>query len=132
MTKTSYLEVYTDEISPRLKAIDLQLKSGEDIDTDTAADLLDLTADELRVLGVVRSVTPEEFLTLMRRGPSGICGLYRRELERRSPVTYTADDIAYIYGLDHELVNAAFDKLNASAVTEYMLAEIFAEIWISN
>jgi hypothetical protein len=126
------LEVYIDEIIPWLQAIDLQLKSGDEIDTVTAADLLKISEDEMTFLrgGASRNVTSNEFLDLMRRGSSDVCGMYRRELERRSPVIYTADDIAYIYGLEHELVQMAFDKLNANAVTEYLLPEVFAEIWV--
>ena len=132
MIKTSYLEVYIDEIIPWLQAIDLQLKSGDAIDMVTAADLLKISEEELIFLRgrSSRNVTSNEFLDLMRRGSSDVCGMYRRELERRSPVIYTADDIAYIYGLEHELVQMAFDKLNANAVTEYLLPEVFAEIWV--
>ena len=132
MIKTSYLEVYIDEIIPWLQAIDLQLKSGDEIEMVTAADLLKISEDEMMFLrgGTSRNVTSNEFLELMRRGSSDVCGMYRRELERSSPVIYTADDIAYIYGIEHELVQTAFDKLNANAVTEYLLPEVFAEIWV--
>jgi len=124
--------VYIDEIIPWLQAIDLQLKSGDEIDMVTAADLLKISEDEMMFLrgGASRNVSSNEFLDLMRRGSSDVCGMYRRELERRSPVIYTADDIAYIYGLEHELVQTAFEKLNANAVTEYLLPEVFAEIWV--
>ena len=132
MIKTSYLEVYIDEIIPRLQAIDLRLKSGDGIDVATVANLLDVTEDEVMFLrrGASENITVHEFLDLMRRGSSAVCGMYRRELERRSPIIYTADDIAYIYGLERELVQAAFDKLHATAVTEYFLPEVFAEIWV--
>ena len=132
MIKTSYLEVYTDEIIPRLRAIDLQLKSGDAINTLTVANLLDMTEEEVIFLrrGEPGNVTNCEFLEIMRLGSSLVCGMYRRELERRSPIIYTADDIAYIYDLDRERVQAVFDKLNASAVTEYLFPEVFAEIWI--
>ena len=132
MIKTSYLEVYTDEIVPRLRAIDLRLKSGDDIELSDAADLLGIVKDEVMLLrgGAPGNLSADEFLRLMLRGSSTVCGMYRRELERHSPVIYTAADIAYIYGLDRELVQAAFDKLSASAVTEYLLPEVFAEIWV--
>ena len=132
MIKTSYLEVYIDEIIPRLQAIDLRLKSGDGIDPMTAANLLGITEDEIDYLrrGESQNIAAHEFLDLMRRGSSAVCGMYRRELERHSPVIYTADDIAYIYGLEPERVLTAFDKLNATAVTEYLLPEVFAEIWV--
>jgi hypothetical protein len=132
LTKLSYLEVYTDKIVPRLQAIDLCLKSGEGIDHATAADLLDITDNEATLLreGKDGKLSTDEFLLLMQFGSSELCGMFRRELERRSPVIYTVDDIAYIYGLDRDCVQLAFDKLNASAVTEYLLPEVFSEIWI--
>ena len=132
MLKTSYLEVYTDEIVPRLRAIDLHLKSGDGIDIPTVSDLLDIAEEEVAFLrrGMTGTVVADEFLNIMRRGSSAVCGMYRRELERRSPPIYTIDDIAYIYGLDHEMVQTAFEKLNAASVTEYLLPEVFAEIWL--
>lgn len=129
----SYLEVYAREISPRLKAIDTRLKSGEEISLDEAAALLGISEDEiLRFSGAAggRGLTSEEFLSLMELGSGAVCGLYRRELERRSPITYTAADIAYIYDIGIGLVQAAFDRLNAGSVTEYMLPEVFAGIWL--
>lgn len=124
----SYLEVYANEIVPRIREIDLWLKSGEDISTETASGLLGITPAEVKRLHGDGDITPRSFLSLMLHGPGEVCGLYRRELELGSPVTYTADDISYIYGIDIALVRSAFDKLNAAAVTEYMLAEVFAEI----
>ena len=132
VTKTSYLEIFTDEVVPRLRAIDLHLKSGDGINILTVADLLDISKEEVIHLrrGSSGNVSPDEFLNIMRQGSSALCGMYRRELERSSPAIYTADDIAYIYSLDRELVKAAFDKLNAAAITEYLIAEVFAEIWL--
>ena len=132
LIKTSYLEVYIDEIIPRLQAIDLRLKSGDDFDIATVANLLDITEEEVIFLrrGESGYIDAHEFLELMRLGSSDVCGMYRRELERRSPIIYTAEDIAYIYGLEPERVHAAFEKLNASAITEYLLPEVFAEIWV--
>jgi len=129
--KTSYLEVYIDEIVPRLRSIDLHLKSGDGFDVSTVSDLLDITEKEVILLrgGMSETIAADEFLNIMRRGSSLVCGMYRRELERCSPTIYTIDDVAYIYSLDYELVQIAFEKLNAASVTEYLLPEVFAQIW---
>ncbi len=133
MNGINYLEIYNAAIAPKLKRIDTMLKTGEGtISPEDAADALYIS--EAEVYEIMREngleyIDRAAFLLIMKNGTSGLCGLYRREMELGSPEVYTSRDIAYIYNLNLDDINEAYDKLNIlCAATPDMLPDIFANV----
>jgi hypothetical protein len=124
----SYLEAYSRYIAPRLRAIDLLLKSrARKISLGRAAALLDLPEGEVRAFMArehLRRLDGGALLRLMGAGSSALCGLYRREVECASPYVYSRDQVAYIYGLKPALVHSICDALRIKEVTAFTLPEI--------
>ncbi len=130
----TYLELYLENIVPRLQSIDLKLKSGAcEFKVSEVCELLEISEakvqEQLRQLNIT-VITPDVFLTIMQGADSEIGKMYAREIECHSPITYTAENIAYIYQLDLNLVKKSFEKLNAKEITSYMLPSIFSNIHI--
>ncbi|MCL2170457.1 MAG: hypothetical protein FWB74_10605, partial [Defluviitaleaceae bacterium] len=92
---------------------------------------LSLCEEEVRAIMAnlgIESVMHHDFLQIMHKGSSRICGIYRRELETNSPITYECEDIAYIYNLDINDVKNAFQNLKIHEVTAVTMPLVFAKI----
>jgi hypothetical protein len=127
----TFLEEYKYNIGPRLEEIDILLKSAHGFSVACVARLLSL--DESEILAIMadmgaKSIDRRGFLHIMKMGSSRLCDLYRRELELKSPPTYTSDDIAYIYDLDSQAVKNAYQKLKIHEATSFTMPLIFAKI----
>jgi|GEM_PF-319805 len=126
------LEVYQQMIAPKLKEIDVFLKTKEsDITVSEAAGLLD--ESEKNILNIMArlhltKIDKKSFIKIMINGRSPICGLLRRELDCGSPILYSRKDIAYIYNLDLNKVNEVCDKLHIKEITSYTMPKVFAHI----
>ena len=126
-----FYDVYVWQISTKLKRIDLFLQTSKEVRTKDAARLLEITKDEVRRIMEeegFEKINRKNFLKIMRRGSSEICGYVYRESERSSPVVYTMDDIAYIYGLNIEDVNKASSITGIRQATAYTLPKLFCHI----
>jgi len=121
---TTFYDVYRFFISPRLRAIDVFLHTAAPPYNPADVAMLLMLAPNTMPNALDRAAV----LQLMEQRDSFICRLYRREQERGMPILYTREDIAYIYGLPHEDVNAAYDALHAAEATAAMLPRLFAEI----
>ena len=132
----SYLHTYTSHIAPKLREIDTYIKtSSGTIPIAKTAQLLCLSEDEVATItrdNNITNITRRNFFTIMAKGSSFICGLFRRETERGSPYVYTRADIAYIYMIDPDLLNATCDALGIHEVTDYTLPDLLAEISIED
>ena len=130
----TFLEEYQQHIRPAIKEIDVFLRSScEPICAKEAACVLDL--DVAEVLGILtelglggNTMSRQVFLMVMERGSSPLCCIFGREMEIGSPPTYTAAQIAYIYGLEETAVKKAFQKLRIKEVTLFVMPLVFAEI----
>ena len=128
----NFWEAYQKEIAPRLREIDIQIKSMEEPMTarETAV-LLDIDEEEaLAILADMRlsCIDQQAFFAIMRRGSGKICQLYNREVECGSPFVYKREDIAYIYDLDLSIVNSVCDGLGILEATSWTLPLLFAHI----
>lgn len=130
----TFLEEYQQHIRPVIKEIDVFLRgASEPICAKDAACVLDLNVSEvLRILTELgfdgNTMDKQGFLSVMERGSSPVCQMYGREMELGSPSIYTAAQIAYIYGLEEEVVKKACQKLQIKEVTAFVMPLIFAEI----
>ena len=129
-----YLERYQREIAPRLRLIDSWIKSGQQIEMEELADALGLELSAVEGIfpkprngGLIR----EDFLRVLEEGDSEVCRLYQREVACGSPLVYTPEQIAYIYGLDDFTVKRICERLGILEVTGYLLDLVLGEVWIS-
>ena len=130
----TYLDMYEREIEPRLQKIDVALKSAKTVRTQEAAELLDVSEREIeklmRQLHISR-ITPAAFVKIMENSDGDICNLFRREVSCGSPAVYTAEDIAYIYGIDPGQVSEAFRYINATEVSAAALPAVFENVVVT-
>lgn len=127
----NFYDVYVWRISTKLKKIDLYLQTSRAITTPDAARLLEIpTAELARIMEEerVQRLNRKNFLKVARRGSSDICGYIFRETELCAPAVYSMDDIAYIYGLDIELVNKASSITGIRQATALTLPSLFYHI----
>lgn len=128
------LEVYQNLIAPKLKEIDLFLKTGDDYITSAqAAQILDESEKEIIDIMAnlnIGKIDKKSFIRIMEKGSSPICGFFRRELACGSPYVYSRQDIAYIYKLDIKQLNLACDSLHIKEITPYTLPKVFSHIYI--
>jgi hypothetical protein len=128
----SFLEIYQKEIAPKLKALDILLKSmDEPITAAQAAKALCVSEAEalsaMKSLGV-KTVDRKALLDMMEVATSGICRLYQREKRIGSPFVYTREDVAYIYDLPMDAVNQACEELGIIKLTSYTMADMFSRL----
>ncbi|MDR1704508.1 MAG: hypothetical protein LBS19_07460 [Clostridiales bacterium] len=128
----TFYDFYIREITPKLKEIDVFLKSSDGgISTDDAAELLHISRDEVVCImrkEHIKKLNSRNFIRVMLRGSSAICKYLRRETELGSPLTYTQDDIAYIYGLDPVDVARACVETGINEATAFTLPSLFYHI----
>ena len=123
----NFFDLYSNEIAPRLEEIDVLMKSGC-VDISLLAQALSVPRAELRRImsrNRLERITRKNLHIILSEGSSELCRIYRREVERGSPLVYTRDDISYIYGLDSRRVDEACDRLGVKETTEYFLPQIF-------
>jgi len=128
----TFLDYYEQEIQPQIAAIDIFLKSEEPpYDEETAGELLEIPPQEWQQLlqeEKITFLTRGIFFQLMKRGNSPLCGMFRRATELYLPEAYTAEVIAYIFGLPIEPVRKAAEELGQKTFTEEMLPQVFSKI----
>ncbi len=128
------MEYYTYYIRPKLKEIDLLIKTNEgNIELCEASNVLSISAEELEHIMQkerIEAIDSKSFFKVMKHGSSEICKLFKREMECNSPYTYSAEDIAYIYNIDKSTVKCACENLNIKEITPYTLPSLFSNIVI--
>ena len=118
-------EVYQKSLAEGLRAIDVFLRTQPPpYAAGAVAGLLGLAPE--RVEELCRELGVEElgragFLRLMQAGESPLCRAFARELERGLPQTYSPADVAYIYGIDIDVVLQACAGLGLTRVDGLML-----------
>lgn len=128
----SYLEMYERDIAPRLREIDLLVKTSDNyISVQDAASVLDLSEKEVRDImneEGISKLDKKTFFKVMQNGSSCICRFFKRETECGSPYIYSRENIAYIYEIDISTIEKACDDLGFIQVTDYSLPLLLAEI----
>lgn len=125
------IDKYNNEIVPKIKEIDILLKSNETISLNKASMLLDIS--EIQLKSILTKINEKEinssnFLKIMLNGTSFICTMLKRELECGSPYFYNAKDLSYIYELDYEKVLKAYKFLNLDKITSKQIPAILIQI----
>lgn len=128
----TFLDNYEGHIRPAINQIDLYLRTAtEPLDIADVACVLDVSEREITSLLAkidCKTITKAVFMSILSHASSRICRLYQREIKTGSPPTYTAAQIAYIYGLDVGLVKNACAALKIKEATAFTLPLLFAQI----
>lgn len=128
----SFLDVYKSEIAPKLREIDILIKTLDGpLGKPSVCRILQISKNELDKImeaNDIKEIDRLTFFTIMQNGSSEICGLFRREVESGSPYTYEKDKIAYIYNLKTEDVSNACEKLGIVEATPFTLPLLFSLI----
>ena len=128
----TFWEEYQNHIKPAITEIDIYLRCAEyPLDISEVACVLEL--DEAEIASIMakaglRTIDRAAFMQIMASGSSEICGLYCREVEVGSPITYTPAQLSYIYNLDIDDVKNACKKLQIKEATAFTMPLIFANI----
>lgn len=131
MNNENFLHIYNNKIKPKIKEIDILLKTEEEITFKKTSSLLEIS--EVELLEILRKlkatkITKEIFFKIIFEANSFICNLIKREFECGTPSYYNYRDISYIYGIDEEKVFNAFKFLNVEFVTTNQIKNILVQI----
>lgn len=125
------LKIYREKLEPKLKEIDIFLKSNDTYSVEETAKILELNEEEVLKLKEnlnIKKINTKNFIELMKNGNSFICKLLKKELECGSPLLYTPENIAYIYNLEYTEVKKAFEFLSLEKVNSNQIQLILAQI----
>ena len=130
----TYLEYYRQEIQPRIRRIDLFLKTEEPpYEIDAVAEVLELSLEEItRWMQEEQLIflTKRGFLHLLQSGSSSLCRLFCRAVSCGSPQSYTPQEVAYIFGLPLPTVQQAMEQIGKVCCTEEEFPSLFRQIRI--
>ncbi|MGL4737345.1 MAG: hypothetical protein ACRCW2_07795 [Cellulosilyticaceae bacterium] len=131
----SFKTIYNQNIAPKLKAIDLLLKTTDAPYTaEDVASVLQMSIDEVTTIMMaheIATISLVDFFTIVSYSSSYICKLIQRQWRYSSLASYTPEIIAYIYELSIDKVNHAFSALGLTVVHSNDLMQLFSQIHIS-
>lgn len=129
-----YLTTYKNNIIPRLKEIDLFLKTKASPYTkkDTAT-LLQISNEELEELmdkNNISKITPESFMVIMKNGSDELCRIFKRELECGLTDYYSPEQVSYIYNIEIDTILNAYSQMGVTKLHHGLLETLFSNIYI--
>lgn len=128
---TNFLDQYNQTIAPKLKEIDLFIKTYNELNIHNVSAILNISEAEVKKImetEEIKEINRFSFFTIMKNGSSYICKIFSRELERGIPNTYLPHDISYIYNIDIDCILEACQELGMYKFNSTTLHELFATI----
>ncbi len=125
------IDLYNNKIVPKIKEIDIFLKTSENMPIKDVAKMLEISEDEIKSVLLKlneNNLTSQNFINIMLNGSSFICKILKREIECGSPYFYNPKDLSYIYGLDYEKVLTAYKFLNLKTITASQIPIILVQL----
>lgn len=139
----TYLDFYNKNIAPKLKSIDLFIKSEQEFTKEIITSLLYISEAELDYILQEKNffctdkfnldtlnLDKHSFFEIMLSGTSYICGFYKREIECGSPIMYTPSQLAYIYQLDQLDIEDIFEDMGVFQIHGSDIASVLSKISI--
>ncbi|GKX28119.1 hypothetical protein SH1V18_05990 [Vallitalea longa] len=132
---TTYLEYYNNYLSPKLKEIDLFLKTQEKdvIEMGIVSQLLEISNEEIKKImdtNGIDNISKHSFIMIMFYGSSDICKLFSREVKRKVLDSYSPSDISYIYQIPYENVIQAAEEASIENITTKNINKLFSYIYV--
>ena len=129
-----YLELYRSKIMPKIKEIDIFLKTQfSPYKSKDIAQLLNISLNELQQImktNNIYSLDLKSFPLIMKNGSSELCKTFKRELECGLTKVYSPEQISYIYDIDIDIVLNAYAKMGVSKLHSGLLEVLFSNIYI--
>ena len=125
------IDLYNNKIVPKIKEIDIFLKTSENMPIKDVSKMLEISEDEIKSVLLKlneNNLTSQNFINIMLNGSSFICKILKREIECGSPYFYNPKDLSYIYGLDYEKVLTAYKFLNLKTITASQIPIILVQL----
>lgn len=130
--KSNFLEYYNKSICPKIRSIDIAIKSHEqNLDIKYISSLLDLSESEIVYIlkqKHITAISSEDIITIMLNGSSYICKIFRKTLNIGCPKFYTAEELSYTYLIDYKKVKGIYENLNIDKVTANDFPIIFEKL----
>lgn len=130
--KSNFLEYYNNSICPKIKSIDIAIKSHEhNFDVKYISSLLDLS--EAEIIYIIKTkhiatISSEDIITIMLNGSSYICKIFRKNLNIGCPEFYTAEELSYTYLIDYKKVKKIYESLNIDKITANDFPIVFKKL----
>lgn len=128
----SFLDQYNATIAPKLKDIDIYMKTGtKNVTVKAVSKLLYISEQEVKEIMSFHHITKldcHSFFEIMRHGSSEICQFFSRELQRGIPKLYSPSDISYIYNIDIDIILDACQKIGITEFDYRTLPLLFSNI----
>ncbi|OOB79062.1 MAG: hypothetical protein ATN34_01665 [Epulopiscium sp. Nele67-Bin002] len=135
VTPTNFQEVYYTYIQPKIRELDIFLKTSEaPYDTkEVAAILEDSEKNILHIMDKLglTEINKVTFFKLITEVQSYIATLLTRQFSVTNSSVYTPQNIAYIYNLEKTLVEDAFYALGEEVISSGDLNLLFSNIKVS-
>nr|WP_317358559.1 hypothetical protein [uncultured Tyzzerella sp.] len=131
MERKRPIDTYNNIIIPKLKEIDIFLKTNDNMCLEEVCEILEINKDELeKILSKIniKEINNKNFISIMLNGTSFICKMLKREIECGSPHFYNAKDLSYIYDLDYEKVLMAYKFLDIEKITSKQIPVILVQM----
>ena len=125
------IDIYNNIIVPKIKELDIFLKTNENMCLNDVSNILEISEKEIKDILIKinqKEINNANFLAIMLNGTSFICKVLKREMECGSPYFYDAKDLSYIYELDYERVLNAYRFLNLDKITVKQIPAILVQI----
>ena len=132
MIYISYWEFFQKYYTPMLMEVDILLKTTDtQISIAEAAHALRMPIKKVQaIVGDIPYIGRTDFFNIMMRGDSMICRFYQRECACGSPVLYSPEAIAYIYGLQAEHVKEVCYECGQTAVYASDLPALLNKLYV--
>lgn len=127
-----FARIYESNIEPKLKEIDLFLKTASiPYNPNDVSELLHIQLSDLNSIMKKEGISELNllsFFTIVHASSSYICQLIQREWKCNHVQYYTPEIISYIYELNQDKVTAAVKKSGLSQVEAHNIKELFEYI----
>ncbi len=135
VTPTNFQEVYYTYIQPKIRELDIFLKTEEaPYNIKSVADVLEDTEENIlhimRHLGLTE-VNKVSFFKIITEVQTYIATLLTRQFSVTNSSVYTPKNISYIYNLEQTLVEDAFYTLGEEVISSTDLNLLFSHIKVT-
>lgn len=133
MSLCNFDVIYSQNIRPKIKKLDIFLKcNNSPYDINEVAKLLDIKCAEIKdILNLkdINVIDTIDFFNVITHSSSYICRLIQRQWKYISYDSYTPEMVSYIYELNINKVQEAFDLLGITSVCDDQLSDVFKKIY---
>lgn len=125
------IDIYNNKIIPKIKMLDIYLKSNGYINVDIISKITEIKICDINnILNKIgqNKVNSKNILQVLIEGESFICEIMKKEIKCGSPSFYSPKQIAYIYDIEEYKVINAYKFLGVNVVNSSQISAILIQI----